>query len=63
MPSAQTLVGQMAGSGVQPLQTMTLTGNMDFAHQKVSYLFPRSSPQCGIGKPALAEYEYLYNNA
>lgn len=56
------LAGQTAGAGVQPLQTTTQTSDMDFAHQKVSYLFPHSSPQCGIGQPALAEYEYLYNN-
>lgn len=53
----------MAGSGVQPPQTTTQTSDMDFAHQKVSYQFPCSSPQCGIGKAALAEDEYLYNNA
>lgn len=62
MPSAQVLAGQMAGSGVQLLQTMTQTSDTDFAHQEVSYPFPHNSLQCSIGKPALAEYEYLYNN-
>lgn len=32
MLTAQMLAEQMAGSGVEPLQTMMLTGDMDFAH-------------------------------
>lgn len=32
MPTAQMQVDQMAGSGVEPLQTLMLTRCMDFAH-------------------------------